>query len=91
MFSLGVGGSIGHEHEFCQAQNAENTDPRTNYAIKYATARGHLDLRRGKRTMERAPALVLEGSDKWDWSGLCLFPIRKTTGREQMGGGGIES
>ena len=30
-----------HEHEFSQAQKAENTDPRTNYAVKYATARGH--------------------------------------------------
>ena len=34
--------SIGHEHDFCQAQKPENTDPRTNYAVKYATARGHL-------------------------------------------------
>ena len=34
--------NIRHEHEFCQAQKAENTDPRTNYAVKYATARGHL-------------------------------------------------
>ena len=25
-----------------QAQKAENTDPRTNYAVKYATAHGHL-------------------------------------------------
>ena len=29
-------------HYFCQAQKAENTDPRTNYAVVYATARGHL-------------------------------------------------
>ena len=34
--------TIGQEHDFCQAQKAENTDPRTNYAVKYATARGHL-------------------------------------------------
>ena len=34
--------SIGHEHDFCQAQKVENTDPRTNYAVKYVTARGHL-------------------------------------------------
>ena len=34
--------SIGHEHNFCQAQKAENTDPSTNYAVKYATAHGHL-------------------------------------------------
>ena len=34
--------NIGHEHDFCQAQKAENTDPRTNYVAKYATARGHL-------------------------------------------------
>ena len=27
----------------CPAQKAENTDSRTNYAVKYATARGHLD------------------------------------------------
>ena len=33
---------IGHEHDFGRAQKAENTDPRTNYAVKYATARGHL-------------------------------------------------
>ena len=33
---------MGHEHELCQAQKAENTDPRTNYAVKYATARDHL-------------------------------------------------
>ena len=32
---------IGREHDSCQAQKAENTDPRTNYAVKYATARGH--------------------------------------------------
>ena len=29
--------------DFCQAQMAENTDPRTNYAVKYAAARGHLN------------------------------------------------
>ena len=43
----GRGGCVrnyGHEHDFCQAQKAENTDPRTNYAVKYATARGHLKL-----------------------------------------------
>ena len=34
--------SFGHEHDFCQAEKAENTDPRTNYAVKYATVRGHL-------------------------------------------------
>ena len=32
--------NIGHKHDFCQAQKAENTDPRANYALKYATARG---------------------------------------------------
>ena len=25
--------------DFCQARKAENTDPRTDYAVKYATAR----------------------------------------------------
>ena len=33
--------SFGHEHDFCQAEKDENTDPRANYAVKYATARGH--------------------------------------------------
>ena len=34
---------FGHEHDSCQAhQKAENTDSCTNYAVKYATARGHL-------------------------------------------------
>ena len=35
--------NIGHEHDFCQAQKAENTGPCTNYAVKNATARGHLN------------------------------------------------
>ena len=30
--------SFGCEHDFCQAEKAANTDPRTNYAEKYATA-----------------------------------------------------
>ena len=34
--------NVGHEHDFCRAQKAENTDPRTNSAVKYATARGNL-------------------------------------------------
>ena len=52
VFSLGgwrkgrvvCGRNIEHEHGFCQTHKAENTDPRTNYAEKYATARGHLTL-----------------------------------------------
>ena len=54
MFSLGGwrkgrGGcvrNIGHEQDSCQAQKGENTDPHTNYAVKYATARGHLRKRK---------------------------------------------
>ena len=46
VFSFGGRGgpvrNIGHEHNFCQTPNAENTDPRTNYAVKYATARDRL-------------------------------------------------
>ena len=41
----GRGGRVrnsGHEHGIGQAQKAENTDPRTNCEVKYATARGHL-------------------------------------------------
>ena len=34
--------NVGHEHDFCRAQKAENTDPRTDYAVKHATARGNL-------------------------------------------------
>ena len=37
--------SLGHKHDFCQAQKADNTDDRTNYAVKYATARGYLTYR----------------------------------------------
>ena len=36
-------GGGGHTHDFCQAQKAENTHARTNHAVKYATARGHLN------------------------------------------------
>ena len=28
------------------------------------------------------------GTRKWDWSGLCPFPLRKSTGRGQTGEGG---
>ena len=42
----GRGGCLrnhGHEHDFCQAQKAKTPIPaRTNDAVKYATARGHL-------------------------------------------------
>ena len=34
--------SFGRKQDLCQAETAENTDPRTNIAVKYATARGHL-------------------------------------------------
>ena len=34
--------SFGNEHDLRQAEKAANTDSRTNYAVKYATARGHL-------------------------------------------------
>ena len=33
------------------------------------------------------PKPVLEASEKWDLSGLCPFPLRRMTGREQRGGG----
>ena len=32
------------EHDFCQAEKAENTVPRTNYAVKYAIVRGPLKV-----------------------------------------------
>ena len=35
--------NFGHEHDSCETPKAENTDSRTNYAVKYATARGHLN------------------------------------------------
>ena len=38
------------KHDFCQAQKEENTDSQTNYAVKYATARGHLTLSRSYTT-----------------------------------------
>ena len=39
--------NFGYEHDFCQAEKAAHTDPRTNSAVKYATARGHLILETG--------------------------------------------
>ena len=48
----GMGGcvqNIGHEHDFCQARKADNTDPRKNSAVKYATACGHLKINRSWR------------------------------------------
>ena len=44
VFFRGVGGREGVVDDFCQARKAKNTDPRTNYAVKYATARGRLNL-----------------------------------------------
>ena len=40
----GCGGSFGHERDCCQAEKVENINLRTNYAVKYAPARGHLTL-----------------------------------------------
>ena len=70
VFSLGGwrkgrGGSvrnIGHEHDFCQARKAENTDPRTNYAVKYATAGGHLTQGKEKRASLISVPLALTRS-----------------------------
>ena len=50
VFSLGVGGREGvvvseisdTKMTFASPKKAENTDPHTNYAVEYATARGHL-------------------------------------------------
>ena len=49
--------SFGHAHDLCQAEKAENTDPRTNYAVNYATARGHLIVDDGNRKRLRIPHL----------------------------------
>ena len=35
--------------DFGKARKAENTDPRMNYAVRYATARGRLTLNDWKR------------------------------------------
>ena len=42
--------SFGHAHDSYQAENAENTDPCTNYAVKHATARGDLVFARDRIT-----------------------------------------
>ena len=49
VFFRGVGGRQGVVDDFCQARKAENTGPRMNYAVKYATACGRLT-----RPQERA-------------------------------------
>ena len=43
---------IGHKYDSCEAQKAENTDPRTNYGAKHATARCHLRLSSGCHAIE---------------------------------------
>ena len=41
----------------------------------------------GEHTIERGlQNHSFGGVRKWDWSGLCPFPLRKMTGREQGGG-----
>ena len=35
----------------------------------------------------RPPTPLLEGSERWDWSGRCPFPLRQMRGHGQMGGG----
>ena len=54
----------GHEHDICQAQKAENTDPRTTYAVKYATARGHLRKSQYEESKENEKRQGLEGQGK---------------------------
>ena len=44
------------------------------------------DFLGGKRTIERALQTSFGRLRKWDLSGLCRFPLRKTTGRKQTGG-----
>ena len=34
------------------------------------------------------PKTSFGGLRKWDLPGLCRFPLKKTTGRKQTGGGG---
>ena len=80
----GKGGCVrntGHEHDFCQAQKAENTDPRTNHAVKSATARGHLTTRasmaQGKSTFSCSCFLWDPGSGmtpKWGF-GVAMLPV----------------
>ena len=36
----GCAQNSGHKHDFCRAQKAGNTDPRTNYAVNYASVSG---------------------------------------------------
>ena len=51
--------SFGHEHDFCQAEEAEKTDPRTNYAVKYAIARGHLRHSRSNSQIQKVIPVIL--------------------------------
>ena len=43
---------------FVRPNKAENTDPRTNYAVKYASARGHHE-HQGKSNTHRIVVTVL--------------------------------
>ena len=72
--------NIGHEHDFCQTQKTENTDPRTNDAVKYATARGHLSVIQEVRMVMSffflgTPAMVKNGPSKIYWRALLCTPV----------------
>ena len=58
-------------NDFCQAQQAENTDPCTNYAVKYATARGYL-------IFYLQPGLERKFLLMRTWSGQKLCPLQYT-------------
>ena len=57
---------FGHEHDFCQAKKAENIDPRTNYAVKYATARGHLSFKAKKEHHPNGNKHILNSRGHFD-------------------------
>ena len=62
----------------CQAQRHKNTDSRTNYAVKYATARGHLKPLHARQQYEQKYGLqTAEFARFWSiWGHIlyrCLF------------------
>ena len=74
--------SFGHEHDVCQAEKAESTDPRMNYAAKYATARGHLTSEFADNRDPDKEQTIGEGQSipsKWTrrvWVANCCWPPR---------------
>ena len=65
---------IGHEHDFCQAQKAGNTDPRTNNAVKYATAEAQKPTQIENPEIPKNSAFTRTFKNRRVRANFCLLP-----------------